>query len=104
MGGTEQKFDLLMARDIQKAYGQEPQVILTMPILEGTDGSEKMSKSLGNYIGVAESPEEIFGKTMSISDTLIGRYFDLVSTKTPDECCQSRQTPLCRDCCRLISL
>jgi tyrosyl-tRNA synthetase len=85
LGGTEQKFNLLMAREIQRSYGQEPQVILTVPVLEGTDGVEKMSKSLGNYIGVTEPPEEIFGKTMSIPDGLISRYFELVSTKTPDE-------------------
>lgn len=85
MGGTDQTFNLLMAREIQKAYGQEPQVIVTMPILEGTDGVEKMSKSLGNYIGITEPPEEIFGKTMSIPDSLILRYFELVSTCTPDE-------------------
>ncbi len=85
IGATEQKFNLLMARDIQKAYGQEPQVILTLPILEGIDGIEKMSKSLGNYIGITDPPEEIFGKTMSIPDTLILKYFDLVSTKEPQE-------------------
>ncbi len=85
LGATEQKFNLLMAREIQKAYGQEPQVIITMPILEGTDGIEKMSKSLGNYIGITEAPEEIFGKTMSIPDSLILRYFELVSTKGPKE-------------------
>ena len=85
LGATEQKFNLLMAREIQKSFGQEPQVILTMPLLEGTDGVEKMSKSLGNYIGITEAPQEIFGKTMSIPDELIGRYFELVSTKTPDE-------------------
>lgn len=85
LGGTEQKFNLLMAREIQRAYGQEPQVIVTVPILEGTDGVEKMSKSLGNYIGVSDPPEEVFGKTMSIPDTLILRYFQLVSTRSPSE-------------------
>lgn len=85
LGATEQKFNLLMAREIQKAYGQEPQVIITLPILEGTDGREKMSKSLGNYIGVTDPPEEIFGKTMSIPDSLIMRYFELVSSKGPKE-------------------
>jgi tyrosyl-tRNA synthetase len=85
LGGTEQKFNLLMAREIQKAYGVEPQVILTLPILEGTDGVEKMSKSLGNYIGITEAPEEIFGKTMSIPDDVMMHYFELVSTKTPEE-------------------
>jgi len=85
IGGTEQKFNLLMARDIQRQYGQEPQVILTLPLLEGTDGVEKMSKSLGNYIGITEAPEQIFGKTMSIPDNLIYRYFELVSSYGPEE-------------------
>ncbi len=80
IGATEQKFNLIMARDIQRQYGQEPQVILTLPILEGTDGVEKMSKSLGNYIGITEPPEEIFGKTMRIPDELIWKYFELVSS------------------------
>jgi tyrosyl-tRNA synthetase len=79
LGGTDQRFNLLVGRDLQRAYGQEPQVVLTMPLLEGTDGLNKMSKSLGNYIGINESPEEIFGKIMSISDTLMWRYFELVS-------------------------
>ncbi|MFH1754923.1 MAG: tyrosine--tRNA ligase, partial [Candidatus Latescibacterota bacterium] len=92
LGATEQKFNLLMARDIQKAYGQEPQVILTLPILEGTDGVEKMSKSLGNYIGITEPPEEMFGKTMSIPDGLILKYFELVSSKGPEEICAIRNT------------
>jgi len=85
IGGTDQTFNLLMARDIQRQYGQEPQVILTLPILEGTDGVEKMSKSLGNTIGITEAPEEIFGKTMSIPDALIYKYFELVSTSSADE-------------------
>jgi tyrosyl-tRNA synthetase len=85
IGATEQKFNLLMAREIQRQYGQEPEVIITLPILEGIDGVEKMSKSLGNYIGVSDPPEEIFGKTMKIPDTLIVKYFELVSTKTPSE-------------------
>lgn len=85
VGGTEQKFNLLMAREIQRAYGQEPQVILTLPILEGTDGVEKMSKSLGNYIGITERAEEMFGKTMSIPDAVMMKYFELVSSKTPEE-------------------
>ena len=85
IGATEQKFNLLMAREIQRQYGQEPEVIITLPILEGIDGVEKMSKSLGNYIGVSDAPEEIFGKTMKIPDTLIVKYFELVSTKTPAE-------------------
>jgi tyrosyl-tRNA synthetase len=78
-------FNLLMAREIQKSYGQEPQVILTLPLLEGTDGVEKMSKSLGNYIGVTDPPEEMFGKTMSIPDGVLVKYFELVSSKTPAE-------------------
>jgi len=79
LGGTDQKFNLLVGRELQKAYGQAPQVVLTMPLLEGTDGVNKMSKSLGNYIGIAESPDEMFGKLMSISDTLMWRYLDLLS-------------------------
>ncbi|HEX5132789.1 MAG TPA: tyrosine--tRNA ligase [Candidatus Krumholzibacteria bacterium] len=85
IGATEQKFNLLMAREIQRDYGQEPEVVITLPILEGIDGVDKMSKSLGNYIGITEAPEEIFGKTMKIPDTLIVKYFELVSTRTPDE-------------------
>jgi tyrosyl-tRNA synthetase len=83
IGATEQKFNLLMAREIQRAYGQEPEVILTLPILEGIDGVEKMSKSLGNYIGITEAPEEIYGKTMRIPDALIVKYYELVSTYGP---------------------
>ena len=79
LGGTDQKFNLLMGREIQKAYGQTPQVIMTLPILEGLDGVQKMSKSLGNYIGINESANEIFGKIMSIADNLMWRYFDLLS-------------------------
>jgi len=85
VGGTEQKFNLLMAREIQKAYGKAPQVVLTLPLLVGTDGVEKMSKSLGNYIAVTDAPEDIFGKTMSIPDELIMNYFELVSSKNPSE-------------------
>jgi tyrosyl-tRNA synthetase len=85
IGATEQKFNLLTGRDIQIAYGIEPQVILTLPVLEGLDGVRRMSKSLGNYIGIAESPQEIFGKAMSIPDTLIERYFRFASDATPDE-------------------
>ncbi len=80
IGATEQKFNLIMARDIQRQYGQEPQVILTLPVLEGTDGVEKMSKSLGNTIGVTDPPQDMFGKTMRIPDELIGKYFELVSS------------------------
>jgi tyrosyl-tRNA synthetase len=79
LGGTDQKFNLLVGRDIQREYGMEPQVIITMPILRGTDGTEKMSKSLDNYIGVSESPQEMYGKTLSIPDTLILDYFVLAT-------------------------
>jgi len=80
LGGTDQKFNLLVGRSLQKEYGHEPQVALMMPILEGTDGVQKMSKSLGNYIGVNDEPYEMFGKTMSIPDELIIRYFELLTT------------------------
>jgi tyrosyl-tRNA synthetase len=86
IGATEQKFNLLAGRDIQIAYGQEPQTVLTLPVLEGLDGVRRMSKSLGNYIGVAEPPQEIFGKTMSLPDRLIERYFRLATDATPAEC------------------
>jgi tyrosyl-tRNA synthetase len=79
LGGTDQKFNLLVGRELQKQYGQEPQVILTMPLLEGLDGRDKMSKSLGNYVGIAEPPQEIFGKLMSTSDELMWRYIELLS-------------------------
>ena len=79
LGGTDQKFNLLVGRDIQREYGQDPQVIITMPILPGTDGVEKMSKSLDNYIGIGEPPQEMFGKTMSIPDHLILEYFTLAT-------------------------
>jgi tyrosyl-tRNA synthetase len=79
LGGTDQKFNLLMGRELQKASAQPPQVTITLPLLEGTDGVNKMSKSLGNYIGITESPDEQFGKLMSISDTLMWRYFELLS-------------------------
>ena len=79
LGGTDQKFNLLVGRQLQEAYGQEPQVVLTMPLLEGLDGVNKMSKSLGNYIGITEPPDEMFGKLMSVSDELMWRYFDLLS-------------------------
>ena len=79
LGGTDQKFNLLVGRDIQKEYGQKPQIVLTMPLLEGTDGIEKMSKSLDNYIGITEPPEEIYGKVMSISDSLMYRYYELLT-------------------------
>jgi len=83
VGGTDQLFNLLFGREIQKAYGQEPQDIAVFPLLEGTDGEQKMSKSLGNYIGLAEPPEEIYGKTMSIPDRLIEKYVKLVSGLDP---------------------
>ena len=79
LGGTDQKFNLLVGRELQKEYGQEPQCILTMPLLEGTDGIEKMSKSKNNYIGIGEAPDSMFGKLMSVSDTLMWRYFELLS-------------------------
>ncbi|MFO1434334.1 MAG: tyrosine--tRNA ligase [Candidatus Competibacteraceae bacterium] len=79
LGGTDQKFNLLVGRELQKQYGQRPQVILTMPILEGLDGVQKMSKSLGNYIGIRDEPDEMFGKLMSISDELMWRYLELLS-------------------------
>lgn len=88
LGGTDQKFNLLVARAIQREYGLEPQVILTMPILPGTDGVEKMSKSLDNYIGISEPPDEIYGKTMSIPDSLIYTYFELVTNVSKDELTQ----------------
>ncbi|MDP6625390.1 MAG: tyrosine--tRNA ligase, partial [Nitrospinota bacterium] len=79
LGGTDQKFNLLVGRELQKDFGQVPQTILTMPLLEGTDGVQKMSKSLGNYIGITEPPGEIYGKVMSISDDLMIRYYELLS-------------------------
>jgi tyrosyl-tRNA synthetase len=85
LGGTDQLFNLLFGRDIQKAYGQEPQDIAVFPLLEGTDGVQKMSKSLGNYIGISEPPEEIYGKTMSIPDTLIEKYLRLISGLSPSD-------------------
>jgi len=81
LGGTDQKFNLLVGRELQKEYGQEPQCILTMPLLEGLDGVEKMSKSKNNYIGISEAPAEMFGKLMSISDTLMWRYYELLSLR-----------------------
>lgn len=83
LGGTDQKFNLLMGRELQKHYGQKPQTVIMMPLLEGLDGVNKMSKSLGNYIGIDESPKDIFGKIMSISDELMWRYYDLLSDLAP---------------------
>jgi len=85
LGGTDQKFNLLVGRAIQQEYGQESQVIMTMPILEGLDGVQKMSKSLGNYVGINEPPAEMFGKLMSISDELMWRYYLLLTDLTPAE-------------------
>lgn len=85
LGGTDQKFNNLVGRDMQKRFGKEPQIVMLMPLLEGTDGSEKMSKSLNNYIGISEDPKDIFGKTMSIPDILIFKYFTLATRLTPKE-------------------
>jgi len=85
LGGTEQRFNILMGRNLQKDYGQESQVAMFMPILEGIDGIQKMSKSLGNYIGINEEPNDMYGKVMSIPDTLIIRYFELITDIHPDE-------------------
>ncbi len=91
LGGTDQKFNLLVARDIQREYGQEPEVIMMLPILEGLDGVQKMSKSLGNYVGITEPPQEMFGKPMSISDELMWRYYQLLSDLSPSEIEKKRQ-------------
>ncbi|RJP67530.1 MAG: tyrosine--tRNA ligase, partial [Ignavibacteriales bacterium] len=93
LGGTDQKFNLLVGRDIQREFGIEPQVILTMPLLVGTDGIEKMSKSYGNYVGISEEPKDIFGKTLSIPDTLIYNYFEL-ATDVPNELLSEIKTKL----------
>ncbi len=85
LGGTDQKFNLLVGRELQRSYGQEPQCILTMPLLIGLDGVEKMSKSKGNYVGITDPPQEMFGKLMSISDDLMWRYFELLSFRPMDE-------------------
>lgn len=85
VGGTDQKFNLLMGRTLQKEYGLEPQIAVMMPILEGLDGAQKMSKSLGNYIGIDETPKEMYGKTMSIADELMLRYFELITPVSLDE-------------------
>jgi tyrosyl-tRNA synthetase len=85
LGGTDQKFNLLVGRELQKAYGQEPQCIMTLPILEGLDGVQKMSKSLDNYIGIEESAKEIFGKTMRVSDELMLKYYELLTDVSVDE-------------------
>ena len=85
LGGTDQKFNLLVGREMQKHFGQEPQVILTMPLLEGLDGVNKMSKSLGNYVGIDEPPNDMFGKLMSVSDELMWRYMELLSAASLEE-------------------
>lgn len=85
LGGTDQKFNLLVGRELQKHYGQAPQVVLTMPLLEGLDGVNKMSKSLGNYIGITDAPDEMFGKIMSVSDELMWRYYELLSFRSNAE-------------------
>lgn len=91
LGGTDQKFNLLMGRELQKHFGQKPQCILTMPLLEGTDGVQKMSKSLGNYIGIEDAPGEMFGKIMSINDNIMWRYFELLSFRDMQEINQWRE-------------
>ena len=85
LGGTDQKFNLLVGRQLQEAAGQAPQVVMTLPILEGLDGVQKMSKSLGNYVGIADAPADMFGKLMSVSDDLMWRYFELLSARTSDD-------------------
>jgi len=85
LGGTDQKFNLLVGRDLQRSFGQEPQVVITMPLLEGTDGIQKMSKSYENYVGVTETPSEMYGKLMSISDDLMLRYYELLSAVSLDQ-------------------
>ena len=91
LGGTDQKFNLLVGRELQRHYGQEPQCILTLPLLEGLDGVNKMSKSLDNYIGITEPPNEMFGKLMSISDELMWRYYELLSFRPLDEIAQLKR-------------
>jgi len=90
LGGTDQRFNLLMGRELQKHFGQQPQVVITMPLLEGTDGVQKMSKSYNNYIGIADDPNEMYGKIMSISDELMWRYYELLSFKSTPEIVELR--------------
>ena len=85
LGGTDQKFNLLVGRDIQREYGQKPQIVITLPLLEGLDGVQKMSKSLGNYVGIDEPPREMFGKMMSVPDSLMLRYYELLSDISPED-------------------
>lgn len=91
LGGTDQLFNVLMGRDLQRAWNQQPQVVITMPLLEGLDGVNKMSKSLGNYIGITESPDDIYGKILSASDELMFRYYDLLSDLTTEEIASLKQ-------------
>ena len=91
LGGTDQTFNLLMGRTLQGQFGQEPQVVMTVPLLEGLDGVQKMSKSLGNYIGIEDAPKDMFGKIMSISDELMWRYFDLLSFKSNSDIAKFKQ-------------
>lgn len=91
LGGTDQRFNLLMGRELQKDEGQKPQTVLMMPLLEGTDGVQKMSKSLGNYIGITDTPNEMFGKIMSISDVLMWRYYELLSALSIEEMAELKQ-------------
>ncbi|MEJ5330240.1 MAG: tyrosine--tRNA ligase [Desulfobaccales bacterium] len=91
LGGTDQKFNLLVGREIQREYGQEPQVVITLPLLEGLDGVQKMSKSLGNYVGIDEPPREMFGKLMSLPDALLLRYYELLSDISPQELAQLKR-------------
>jgi tyrosyl-tRNA synthetase len=91
LGGTDQLFNLLMGREMQRARGMQPQAVLTTPLLEGLDGVSKMSKSLGNYIGITEPPDEIFGKVMSVSDTLMFRYYELLSDLSAQEIADLRK-------------
>ena len=92
LGGTDQKFNLLVGRQLQQDYGQDPQIVMTTPLLEGLDGVQKMSKSLGNYIGITESPDEMFGKIMSISDDLMWRYFEVLSFRTLEDIAALRRS------------
>ena len=85
VGGTDQKFNMLVARDLQRHFGQDPQVVMTMPLLEGLDGVRKMSKSLGNYVGLTDQPEDMYGKLMSVPDKLMVRYYEMLTSATPEE-------------------
>ncbi|RUO20387.1 tyrosine--tRNA ligase [Aliidiomarina iranensis] len=91
MGGTDQRFNLLMGRELQKEEGQRPQTVITVPLLEGLDGVQKMSKSLGNYVGITDAPNDMFGKIMSVSDDLMWKYFDLLSFRSDEELAQLKE-------------